>query len=63
MLEVHGVLTAKRRAVLAERIAEHGPRGMMGKGGKHRSKGRHRGRRSGKRGGRHSDQDGGPEFG
>lgn len=55
MLEVHAVLTAEQRAVVAERIAEHGPRALMGSG----RKGKHRGRRGGRRGG----PDGGRELG
>lgn len=57
--EVHAVLTAEQRSILAERIAEDGPRALMGKGGKH---GRH-GKRRGRRGGRDGGRDGGPEFG
>lgn len=59
MLQVHAVLTPQQRTSLAERIAEHGPRALMGKGGRHGRHGKHRGRRGGRRGGR----DGGREFG
>ncbi len=59
LAEVHTVLTPEQRTVLAERIAKHGPRALMGKGGKHGRHGKRRGRHGGRRGGR----DGGPEFG
>ncbi len=65
MLEVHAVLTPQQRMLVAERIAEHGPRALMGKGGRHHGKGKHRGKgkRRGRRGGRDGGPDGGPEFG
>ncbi len=59
LVEIHAVLSPEQRAVLAERIAERGPRLHMGKGGKHGRKGKHRGRRGDCDGG----PDGGPEFG
>ena len=52
VVEVHAVLTPEQRAVIAERIAEHGLRALMGKGGKHSGRGKHRGRRGGRHGGR-----------
>lgn len=55
MVEVHAVLTAEQRSIMAERIAERGPRALMGRGGKHGRHGKHRGRRG--------DRDGRPEFG
>ena len=42
LVEIHGVLTAEQRTTLAERIEEHGPRALMGRGGKRRG-GKHRG--------------------
>jgi len=56
---VHTILTPEQRTIVAERIAEHGPRALMGKGGGHGRRGKHRGRRGGRRG----SPDGGREFG
>ncbi|MGH1344922.1 MAG: hypothetical protein ACRBN8_25405 [Nannocystales bacterium] len=65
VVQVHAVLTPEQRTILSERIAEHGPRGLMGKGGKHHRRGKRRGKgkRRGRPGGREAAQDGGPEFG
>ncbi|MBV1857771.1 MAG: Spy/CpxP family protein refolding chaperone, partial [Nannocystaceae bacterium] len=52
---VHRILTAEQRTILAERIAEHGPGALMGKGGGH---GRHRKGR-----GRRGSSDVEPDFG
>lgn len=37
LVEIHGVLTAEQRTTLAERIEEHGPRALMGRGGDRKS--------------------------
>jgi Spy/CpxP family protein refolding chaperone len=43
LVEVHGLLTPEQRAMVAERIAEHGPRAFMGKHGRHgKRRGHHR---------------------
>lgn len=60
IVAMHGVLTADQRAELAQRIAEGGPRAVMGsRRGRH---GKHRGRGKGDCDKRR-DRDEGPEFG
>ena len=47
IVDVHGLLTPAQREAISERIAEHGPRAVMGKRGRHGKRGRrhHRGSR------------------
>lgn len=51
-VQLHGLLTPQQRATLAEKIGEHGPKALLGKGprGDHGGK-KHRGGKKGKRGG------------
>ncbi len=68
LVEVHGVLTPEQRATLAQRIAEDGPRAVLGNHGRepgHRGK-RHRrghGKHRGGPGGDERPEDGAREFG
>jgi Spy/CpxP family protein refolding chaperone len=38
LASIHAVLTAEQRGIVADELAEHGPRALMGKGGKRHGK-------------------------
>lgn len=38
LVSIHALLSAEQREIVADELAEHGPRALMGKGGKHHGK-------------------------